>query len=56
MASEVLSVPEEHLADVIHVIRSGLAHVPDGQIADEVRGQLALWCREEEEYLERLEG
>lgn len=56
MATEVLAVPEENLADVIHVIRSGLAHVPDGQIEDETRRQLSQWCNEEEEYLRDLQG
>jgi hypothetical protein len=52
MASEVLAIPEEHLAEVIKIIRSGLAH--KGHVTKEVRDQLKQWCDEEEEYLSRL--
>lgn len=54
MASEVLTVPEEHLADVIKIIRSGLTHNRDRTIDNEVCHQLKKWCNEEEEYLSRL--
>lgn len=53
MASEVLSVPEEHLADVIYVIRRGLLSTKKG-IDKEVFQMLTKWCDEEEEYLKRL--
>lgn len=60
MASEILAVPEEHLADVIRVIRAGLKQYPfrrsGGNINPEVREQLNKWCDEEEEYLNRLEN
>jgi hypothetical protein len=58
MASELLSVPEEHLREVILVIRKGLASVKAEKvkIKADVRRQLTKWCDEEEEYLECLEG
>ena len=52
MTSEVLSVPEEHLRDVIKVIRRGLASTKKA-IDKEVVKQLTKWC-DEEEYLDRL--
>jgi hypothetical protein len=51
MASETLSVPEEHLEDVIKVLREGLKHV---KVKREVATQLKRWCDEEQHYLERL--
>ncbi len=51
MASETLSVPEEHLEEVIKVIRAGLKAV---RVKREVSQQLKKWCDEEEEYVERL--
>jgi len=48
MASEVLAVPEEHLAEVIEIIRAGLK---DRDVSPEVREALEEWCREETEYL-----
>jgi hypothetical protein len=53
MASEVLSVPEEHLEDVIYVIRRGLASTKKG-IDKAVFEQLTKWCDEEAEYLKRM--
>lgn len=53
MAKEVLAVPEEHLADVIRIIRAGLAVV--GKVRPEVGKQLRKWCDEEAAYLKRLE-
>lgn len=50
MAKEILSVPEEHLADVIKVIRAGLQHNTE-VIDDEVDEQLTTWCCEMELYL-----
>jgi hypothetical protein len=51
MASEILTVPEEHLRDVIKVVRTGLSHTKT--VSKEVRDQLTKWCREEELYLNR---
>ena len=48
MASEILSVPEEKLFEVIKVIRAGLSHV---SVSEETRIQLLKWCEEEEEYI-----
>lgn len=59
MASEILSVPEEHLEGVVYVIRRGLeatkrnAH-PNVAIDRMVIEQLTKWCEEEEDYLRRL--
>lgn len=51
MASEVLAVPEEHLRDVIKIIRNGLKHTKGTPKV--VRQQLKKWCDEEEEYLDQ---
>ncbi len=53
MASETLPVPEEHLEEVIKVIREGLKHV---KVKPAVSKALKQWCDEEEEYLERLKS
>lgn len=49
MATEILSIPEEHLQDVIHVIRFGLIYAP--AVNPDVYKQLTKWCAEEEAYL-----
>lgn len=49
MAREVLSVPEEHLQEVIRVIRYGL-NVAGTSISIETHEQLKKWCEEEEAY------
>lgn len=48
MASEVLSVPERHLADVINVIRAGLVYA---KVPRDVYEGLRDWCNEQENYL-----
>lgn len=53
MASESLNVPEEHLRDVIRVIKGGVFAVEN--CPEEVKEALLTWCREEEEYLRRCE-
>lgn len=50
MASETLSVPEDHLLAVCKVIRAGLKAV---KVDREVREQLSKWCDEMEEYMNR---
>jgi hypothetical protein len=52
VASEILAVPEQHLAEVIEVIRTGLGMI-DTFISSEVREQLTKWCDEESAYLDR---
>lgn len=52
MAKEFLAIPEQHLHEVIIVIRTGLAYAT---ISDEVRERLREWCEDEAEYLARLE-
>lgn len=52
MAKEILAVPEEHLEDVIYVIRRGLSSTKKG-IDKEVYEMLTKWCDEEEAYLTR---
>lgn len=58
MTSETLSVPEEHLAEVIRVIRAGLRYLKapgsPRPVSKEVREQLEKWCDEEEAYLKEL--
>jgi hypothetical protein len=57
MASEILAVPEENLEAMIEVIRVGLTVSKiKGKVKiprDMERG-LKKWCKEEEEYLKRL--
>ena len=53
MASEILTVPEEHLEDVIYVIRRGLMSTKKS-IHKDVLNRLTKWCDEEEEYLKRI--
>lgn len=55
MASETLSVPEEHLREVIDIIRAGLEarRKARRKVSREVREQLEKWCNEEEGYLNR---
>lgn len=50
MATELLRVPEEHLWDVIGIIRAGLAHLPH-PIHPDIREALEDWCDDEENYL-----
>jgi hypothetical protein len=56
MAKEILAVPEEHLADVIKIIRAGLEVVAfdRNSVDPEVIEQLTEWCNDEEEYLKNL--
>jgi hypothetical protein len=48
MSKEVLYVPEDHLLEVIQVIRAGLK---TEQVSPETREQLTRWCDEEEQYI-----
>lgn len=50
MASEILPIPEEHLREVIAIIRAGLA--TRKRVTKEVREQLEKWCEEEIEYMD----
>jgi hypothetical protein len=52
MASEVMYIPEERLAEVIGVIRAGLR--TSKKVSGETRRQLTQWCDEEAAYLKRL--
>jgi len=52
VASEILSVPEESLAEVIRVIRTGLKNVKF--VSKDTRHNLKKWCDEEEAYLKEL--
>ena len=51
MAAEILMVPEEHLAEVIEVIREGLLWV---DVAPVVRDWLQEWCSAEEAHLQHV--
>lgn len=50
--SEGLYVPEEHLEEVIRIIRTGLKH--SNHVSRAVKINLEQWCREEENYLNDL--
>lgn len=52
MASEILTVPEESLEEVIRVIRAGLGHT---RVSSDTRRNLKKWCDEEEKYLKSLQ-
>jgi len=47
--AEILAIPEWALADVIKVIRAGLA--VDPKVAPAVFAQLTAWCAQEERWL-----
>lgn len=49
MATEILTVPENHLLEVICVIRKGIEASP--KISPVVREQLMKWCTDEEKYM-----
>jgi hypothetical protein len=51
MAAEVLSIPEESLAQVIEIIRAGCDHFEDVADFEETVERLREWCDAEEEYL-----
>lgn len=44
MAKETLNIPEEHLQDVIDVIRGGLGLAPRQIPHPDVREALSKWC------------
>lgn len=47
--TEILSVPEEYLLEVIKIIRAGLKTNPNCN--KEVKQQLTKWCKDEEDYI-----
>ena len=47
--TEQLNVPEEHLLEVIAIIRRGLR--ASRKVTPVVREQLTKWCDEEEQYM-----
>jgi hypothetical protein len=53
MASEILPVPEQNLKEVIEIIRLGLKH--HKKTTKSVSKNLKIWCKEEENYLKRLQ-
>jgi hypothetical protein len=56
MANEILAVPEENLKETIRVIRIGLSVIMESgnPVSTDTEEGLLGWCRDEEEYLERL--
>lgn len=48
MATELLAVPEEHIADVICVIQAGLSLQ---EVPAPVKEALETWCNEHEAYM-----
>jgi hypothetical protein len=55
MASETLVVSEEHLEDVVYVIRRGLLFTQRAVDLSVVE-QLTKWCDDQEAYLLRLKA
>lgn len=51
--TETLYVPEEHLEEVILVIRNGLKNTK--KLSKDVRLNLKKWCEEEEQYLKDMQ-
>lgn len=49
MATELLAIPEEEMADFIRVLRAGLNSVED--VPAVMKEDLLQWCEDEEEYL-----
>jgi len=47
MATEVLAIPEEIVAETIRVIRTGLVTAPN--ISDDTRAALTSWCDDMED-------
>ena len=55
MATEILSVPEDHLLEVVAVLRAGLkATQHHSTVGKKTREQLTKWCDEEEAYMKEL--
>lgn len=56
MASEILSVPEEYLKEVIKIIRAGVKACNSGksEVSAVVEHNLLQWCKDEEAYLRKL--
>lgn len=55
MASEILSIPEEKLAEVILIIRVGMRALESTKgISDVTKRYLTIWCDEEQGYLDRI--
>ena len=52
MAKEILAVPEEHLQEVIDIIRMGLDNSLN--VTPDVAYNLKKWCDGEEDYLNDL--
>jgi hypothetical protein len=53
--NEILAIPEEHLLEVISVVRAGLRQMSQA-ITPECRNQLIKWCQDEEDYLQYSSG
>jgi hypothetical protein len=49
MTTEVLAIPEEHLLEVIAIIRAGIKAKP--KTTPTVKKQLTKWCNTEEQYV-----
>jgi hypothetical protein len=44
-----LAIPKARVAEVIMVIRCGLIHIADGEIAGDTENALLAWCEREEQ-------
>ncbi len=56
MTKEVLAIPEENLEEVIMIIRAGLNTLKASErISKDTETNLEKWCKEEEEYLKKLQ-
>lgn len=51
MATDILCIPEQHLREVIRIVRAGIGVVIHPPLTKEVVEVLTKWCEEEEEYL-----
>lgn len=51
MATEVLPIPEENLAEFILILREGLKNTDHSLLTDRFVAALDSWCGEVEEYI-----
>ena len=52
MASEILSVPEERILEVVKVLRSGISTCQDS-VSEDTLIHLMKWCNDMEEYMQQ---
>jgi len=51
MPSELLTVPEEHIEEMVRIIQAGMDSI---EPSEDLRISLMEWCEEQEEFLQQL--